>query len=187
MGGGSAKSLQCRHNWHDGVSNHQPHDCLLNRLFRRRSKKTSKLRVTGLCEGNLLVTREFPTQMASNAENVSIWWRHHVNHKLMLKMKKAQKFRITDPLWTECTSCYPQKGSIMRSMCPWHEIIMEVRLNRPENNTSLMVKSPTSSCVKHCSARQIYILPSFRCEVRIMCDIVISYFSLLSTYIYIGH
>ena len=40
--------LHWRHNDHDGVSNHQPHDCLLNRLFRRRSKKTSKLRVTGL-------------------------------------------------------------------------------------------------------------------------------------------
>ena len=26
-----------------------PHDCLLNRLFRRRSRKTSELRVTGLC------------------------------------------------------------------------------------------------------------------------------------------
>ena len=40
--------LQWRHNGRDSVSNHQPHDCLLNRLFRRRSKKTSKLRVTGL-------------------------------------------------------------------------------------------------------------------------------------------
>ena len=46
-------------------------------LFRRRSKKTSKLRVTGLCEGNSPVTGEFPAQRASNAENVSIWWRHH--------------------------------------------------------------------------------------------------------------
>ena len=45
-------SLQWRHNDHDRVSNHQPHGCLLNRLFRRRSKKTSKLRVTGLCVGN---------------------------------------------------------------------------------------------------------------------------------------
>ena len=68
--------LQWRHNEHDGVSNHQPQDCLLN-LFRRRLKKTSKLRVTGLCEGNSPVTGEFPTQRASNAENVSIWWRHH--------------------------------------------------------------------------------------------------------------
>ena len=45
-------SLQWRHNEVDSVSNHQPHGCLLNRLFRRRSKKTSKLRVTGLCVGN---------------------------------------------------------------------------------------------------------------------------------------
>ena len=45
-------SLQWRHNDHDDVSNHQPHGCLLNRLFGRRSKKTSKLRVTGLCVGN---------------------------------------------------------------------------------------------------------------------------------------
>ena len=36
-------SLQWRNNGHDGVSNHQLHDCLLSRLFRRRSKKTSKL------------------------------------------------------------------------------------------------------------------------------------------------
>ena len=38
----------------------------------------SKLRVTGLCAGNSPVTGEFPAQMASNAENISIWWRHHV-------------------------------------------------------------------------------------------------------------
>ena len=41
-------SLRWRRNGRDSVSNHQPHDCLLNRLFRRRSKKTSKLRVTGV-------------------------------------------------------------------------------------------------------------------------------------------
>ena len=45
-------SLQWRHNERNGVSNHQPHDCLPNGLFRRRSRKTSKLRVTGLCAGN---------------------------------------------------------------------------------------------------------------------------------------
>ena len=71
-------SLQWRHNGHYDVSNHQPHDCLLNRLFRRRSKKTSKLLVTGLFVGNSPVTGEFPTQMASNVANASIWWRHHV-------------------------------------------------------------------------------------------------------------
>ena len=65
--------LRWRHNERDSVSNQQPRDCLLNSLFRRRSKKTWKLRVTGLCAG----TGEFHAQMASNTENVSIWWRHH--------------------------------------------------------------------------------------------------------------
>ena len=49
-------TLQWLHNERDGVS---------------------KLRVTGFCEGNSPVTGEFPAQRASNAENVSIWWRHH--------------------------------------------------------------------------------------------------------------
>ena len=62
-------TLQWHHNEHDGISNHQPHDCLLNRLFRHRSKKPSTLRVTGLCEGNSPAdtTDRWP-QRASNAE-----------------------------------------------------------------------------------------------------------------------
>ena len=70
-------TLHWRHDEPDGVSNHQSRDCLLNRLFRRRSKKTSKLRVTGLCAGNSPGTGEFPAQRASNAENAYIWWNHH--------------------------------------------------------------------------------------------------------------
>ena len=70
-------ALPWRHNGLDSVSNHQPHHCLLSRLFGRRSKKTSKLRVTGLCAWNSPGTGEFPAQRASYAENVSIWWRHH--------------------------------------------------------------------------------------------------------------
>ena len=70
-------TLQWRHNGRDGVSNHKPHGCLLNCLFRRRSKKTSKFRVTGLCAGNSPET--------SNAENVSIWWRHHESVGLFLQ------------------------------------------------------------------------------------------------------
>ena len=66
--------LQWRHNERDSVSNHQLHDCLSNCLFRQRSKKTSKLRVTGLC---VTGDRWIPAQMTSNAKNVSIWWRHH--------------------------------------------------------------------------------------------------------------
>ena len=70
-------TLKWRHNGRNSVSNHQPHVCLLNHLFRRRPKKTPKLRVTSLCAGNSPGTGESPAQMASNAENVSIWWRHH--------------------------------------------------------------------------------------------------------------
>ena len=51
---------QWRHIERDGVSNERHLDCLLNHLFRRRSKRTPKLRVTGLCEGNPPVTSGFP-------------------------------------------------------------------------------------------------------------------------------
>ena len=74
--------LQWRHDERNGVSNHQPRDCLLNRLFRRRTRNIFKLRVTGLCDGNSPVAGEFPAQRASDAENVSIWWRHHENLRM---------------------------------------------------------------------------------------------------------
>ena len=61
-------ALQWRHNGSDCVSNHQPREYLLDRLIRCRSKKTSKLRVTGLCAANSPETGEFPAQRASNAE-----------------------------------------------------------------------------------------------------------------------
>ena len=69
--------LRWSHNERDGVSNHQRHVYLLKRLFRRRSNKASKLRVTGLCAGNSPGIGEFPAQMASNAQSVSIWWRYY--------------------------------------------------------------------------------------------------------------
>ena len=54
------ETLQWHHNERNGVSNHRRLDGLLNRLLRRRSKKTSKVRVTGLCDGNSPATDEFP-------------------------------------------------------------------------------------------------------------------------------
>ena len=54
--------------------------------FRRRSEKASKLHVTGLCVGTSPGTYEFPAQMASNVENVSISWRHHVLVQLSLNL-----------------------------------------------------------------------------------------------------
>ena len=58
-------TITIRHNGCAGVSNQQSHDCLLNRLFRRISKKTSKLRIFGLCVGYSSGTGEFHAQMAS--------------------------------------------------------------------------------------------------------------------------
>ena len=65
-------SLQWRHNEHDGVSNHQPHDCLLNRLFKAQIKENIKApRHWPLC-GEFTGHRWIPAQRTSNAENVSM-------------------------------------------------------------------------------------------------------------------
>ena len=97
----SKLTLQWRHNERDGVSNHQPRDCLLNRLFGRRSKETSKLRVTGLCAGNSPVSGEFPAQRTSNAENVIFWWRHHEQQMGMyLNVLYIKWCDISLPDWT---------------------------------------------------------------------------------------
>ena len=77
-------------NKRDGVSNHRRIHCLPNRLFRCISKKISKLHVTGFCEENSPVTGEFPSQRASNAENVSIWWRHHVFPQTLASLRELQ-------------------------------------------------------------------------------------------------
>ena len=73
-------TLQLYHNERDDVANHRRLHCLHNCWFRRNSKKTSKLRVTGLSVGNSPVTGEFPARMTSDAENVSIWWRHQYQY-----------------------------------------------------------------------------------------------------------
>ena len=73
----SSGTPQWRHDERDGISNHRRLHCLLKCWFRRRPKEISKLCVTGLCVGSSPVTDEFPAQRDSNAENVSIWWRHH--------------------------------------------------------------------------------------------------------------
>ena len=67
--------LQWRHNARDGVSNHRCRNCLLSRLFRRRSQKTAPRHwpLWGKSTGRR------PWQRGSNTVNVSIWWRHHVD------------------------------------------------------------------------------------------------------------
>ena len=75
----SWRSLQLRHNEHQGISNHQLHGRLLNHLFKVLIKENITAMHHWPLWGNSLVISEFPTQRASNTENVSIWWHHHGN------------------------------------------------------------------------------------------------------------
>ena len=93
-------------NERDSVSNHRRLFCLLNHLFRRRSKKTSKLRVTGLWAGNWPVIGEFPAQRAKNAENVSIWWRNHPGDDVKISFKQDN---ITLPWYVSAFIIYRNK------------------------------------------------------------------------------
>ena len=70
---GVPQPLQWRHNARDGVSNHLPRRCLLNRLFQRRSKKSRHWTLCGEFTGD----QWFPAQPPSNVKNVFILWRHH--------------------------------------------------------------------------------------------------------------
>ena len=93
-------STQWRHNERYGVSNHQPHDCLLNRLSRPRSNKASKLNVTGLCVGNSPVTGEFPEQRASNAENVHMTSSCNGIHAIHVLLRGCMRIRkYTHVFW----------------------------------------------------------------------------------------
>ena len=71
-------TLRWRHNGHHSVSNHRSLGCLFYTLFKPTSKKTSRPALLVLCEENSPLTGEFSSQRTSNAENVSIWWRHNV-------------------------------------------------------------------------------------------------------------
>ena len=75
----------------------------------RKQQKTAKLRVTGLCEGNSLVTSEVPLHTASNAENVSIWWRHHEMKMLV--------FRRCSGLLSQTPPLSVHAGSMLVSPC----------------------------------------------------------------------
>ena len=85
-----------RHNGSDSVSNHQPHDCLLSRLFRRISKKTSKLCVTGFFVGNSPGTGDEVIMVAiynvMKLTNQNIWWLRYrpITPTLLRKLTQAE-------------------------------------------------------------------------------------------------
>ena len=127
-------TLEWRHNGLDSVSNHQPHDCLLNRLFRRTSKKTSKLRVTGLCEKNSPGTG----QMASNAENVpfdDVIMNLHLSKRLSKQWTSYWRQWIKSTLHHLVTRVYRNEKQIFFPRMPkyfawfhwWFKVILHVQ------------------------------------------------------------
>ena len=158
--------LRWRQNGHYSVSNHQPRECLVYSLIRCRSKKTLKLRVTGLCAGNSPDTGEFPAQRASNAENVSIWWRHHeMSHNM--QCYKATHYMMTSwnwitfaPFWWEtgkqttinmelCFLCLPEQAveEIVKLSVIWYSMALiwrhyNVTITRDKRDTYIWGACP---------------------------------------------
>ena len=115
-------SLQWRHNGGYSVSNHQPYDCLLMRLFRRRSKQTWKLRVTGLCAGNSPGPVNFPhkwpvTRKMFPFDDVIMFWGESSDYRCLLFLsKKIIGYFLTNYcdillliLLQLCQTCYFKK------------------------------------------------------------------------------
>ena len=131
------------------VSNHQPHDCLLNRLFRHRSEKTSELRVTGLCVGNSPMTGEFPhrgpaTRKMSRFDGVimnnvcrcgSTEYRVSHTHDDVIKWKHFPRYwpfvwPVTGLLyWWQVTGEFPSQRLVARSF----DVFFNLRLNLANN------------------------------------------------------
>ena len=138
------RPLQWHHNECDCDSNRRRLDCLLSRLFRPSSRKTSKLRVTGLCEGNPPVTGGFPSDRVNNAENVSNWWRHHatMSHCLVrdipwfamstensnLRIHRNSKEPTIDCLWET-------SPEMMDVLFCWQDEYQHTFCYLPENST----------------------------------------------------
>ena len=93
-----------RLHYNDVITGTMINDCLLNGLFRRRSKKTSKLCVTGLCAGNWPGTGEFPAQMASNERgkcfhSMTSSWEKAFMQPLILDCGRSRvPFRFVSPI-----------------------------------------------------------------------------------------
>ena len=144
----STLPLQWRHNELDGVSTHQPRDCLLSSLLSRSSKKTSKFRVTGFCEGNSPVTGEFPAQRASNA--VMFPFDDVINHASMvitLTTNIYNTVRCETPRWLKIQRII---GNLIQYFHPYNGL--EIRRAFPCLDVILWQYWPTS----HDNPRCIY-------------------------------
>ena len=70
-------ALRWRHNGRDWHLKSPASRLFTQPFIQTQIKENIKALCHWLCAGNSSGTGEFPARMASNAENVSIWWRHH--------------------------------------------------------------------------------------------------------------
>ena len=112
-------SLLWRHNERDGVSMQQRLDCLFNRLFWRRSKKTSKLRVTGRCEGNSPVTGEFPSQRPVT-RNFDVFFELRLNKRLSKQSWDWWCETLSRSLWRHRNDLWRQVCKFVYTYCFVH-------------------------------------------------------------------
>ena len=107
-------SLQWRDNERDGDSNHRRPDCLLKCLFRRRSKKTTKLCVIGTCEGNSPATGESPPPPPTHT--------HTHTHKKKKKGPETRKIFPFDDVIMIMRNISGEKDKIRNSRWNVYEI-----------------------------------------------------------------
>ena len=144
----NAATLRWRHNGRDGVSNHQPHDCLVNRLFRRGSKKISKLGVTCLCAGNspgpVNSPHKWPvTQEMFPFDDVIMIW-NDAGVFFITDIIVTVKKQIT--LSTGTGSCLKLPRSISRLLMHWHERVFSLHEPVPLQLVSIKFKYTCIFC-----------------------------------------
>ena len=98
--------------------NHQPRGCLHNRLLWDRSKKTSKFRVTGLCEENSPVHL-----MTSSCTLITPWWSDDMEMFSVLQAPCEGNPSVTGAFFSQQTSDADQWHLInfagIQRRCPW--------------------------------------------------------------------
>ena len=101
----------------------------------------SKRQVTGLCEGNSPVTSEFPAQRFTNAENDSIWWRHHEYYKIWCRWvifqvnNTNEVGKLDQDITRTKTDLYNVMKQGMSECFRWNALIL-ILMNLFENNVS---------------------------------------------------
>ena len=112
-------SLRWRHNGRDGVSNHQPHDCLLSRFVRRRSKKHQSPASLALVRGIHRAPLNSPhiwsvTRKLFLFDDVIMIASHWIG---ICHFKSAHTFHYIDPNKYHGASTHRELGCLFKSLC----------------------------------------------------------------------